>query len=214
MAGTLCGVGAGRRPMENSMLHRLRMTLAVIPVFAAGLACALGVSGCVGIAASPGIEDKGRGSPLPFPAVAENAVAAIRHVTRRYPIEGQYAVNLPMSLTQEECWEVIRRLGDENARNLTEETKSLPILHVESVRIIGDMATVQVQRPLVPGGGPTPGGEGAVTQALEVQLRGGVQAWRVTAVRPWMLGAQRPPALYVLDGEGVPPPRPGYRSGN
>lgn len=197
------------------MRHQNRMSRGAVAVVLLGLAGVFGgVTGCVGSAASPGVTDDRREAMLPFPAVAENIIAAVRWVTNRHPIEGPYALNLPSSLTESECQEIVRRLKDPNARLLTEETKTLPIIHIESVRIVGDMATVQVHRPITPAGGPAPAGEGAVTQAMEVQLRGGVQPWRVTAVRPWMLGAQVPPRLKILGGPPTPPPRPTYESSN
>lgn len=158
------------------------------------LAIALAIpASCVGVSTNPSIYDDPNARPVASSAIVEITAAAVRHVVSRYPVNAPYALNLPASIPDHQAALIIKRLSNTQANLLTEATASLPIYHVETVRVLGDEAIVQVHRPVSVG---SPEG-GAVTQAIEVKCRGGVQPWRVVATRGLMLGAIPAPPQYL-----------------
>ncbi len=173
-------------------MSRPRRMPFILPLFAASLAIAAGLPACVGVSTNPSIYDDPNARPVASAAIVEITSAAVRHVVSRYPVQGPYALNLPASIPDHQASLIIKRLGD-NANLLTDATQSMPRFHVESVRVLGDEAIVQVHRPI-----SVSGGEGQpVTQAIEVKCRGGVQPWRVVATRGLMLGAIPTPPPYL-----------------
>lgn len=169
-----------------------RRMSALIPTLAASLAIAATLPACVGVSTNPSIYDDPNARPVASAAIVEITSAAVRHVVSRYPVQGSYAVNLPSSIPDHQAELIIKRLNDD-ANLLTEATQSLPVFHVESVRVLGDEAIVQVHRPVT-----LASAEGKpVTQAIEVKCRGGVQPWRVVATRGLMLGAIPAPPYYL-----------------
>ncbi len=167
-----------------------RRTPTVLALLAALIAIP---AGCVGVSTNPSIYDDPNARPVAAASIVEITAAAVRHVVSRYPSNGPYALNLPSSISDHQASLIVKRLAPSDAHLVTESSKSLPVYHVESVRVLGDEATVQVHRPIA-----VPAGEGQpVTQAIEVKCRGGVQPWRVVATRGLMLGAIPPPPLYL-----------------
>lgn len=185
-------------------------------VLAAALAGAgaLAVAGCVGYATSPSNTKAPFEKPSPIYAVQEICAASVAYVVEKHPIGGPYAVNLPAGLSRTDCERVIRLIKDENARLLTTETQSLPIVHVETVSVIGDGATSRVFRPVglsaVQAGreGAMPTGPTSLTQAMELHVRGGLRPWHVIAMRGLMLGALPTPELNIIPAEGEPAAAP------
>lgn len=166
----------------------------MIPIFAlVALPIAAGLPACVGVSTNPSIYDDPNARPVASAAIVEITTAAVRHVVSRYPVNGPYALNLPASIPDSQAQSIIRRLAASQAQLLTEHSASLPTYHVESVRVLGDEAIVQVHRPINVRGAD----EKPVTQAIEVKCRGGVHPWRVVATRGLMLGAIPPPPPYV-----------------
>lgn len=156
------------------------LTLAALPI------------GCVGVSTNPSIYDDPNARPVASAAVVEITAAAVKHVVSRYPVNGPYALNLPSSIPDHQAALIIKRLAATQAGLVTDAAPTLPVYHVETVRVLGDEAIVQIHRPIT-----VHAGEGQpVTQAIEVKCRGGVQPWRVVATRGLMLGAIPPPPLY------------------
>lgn len=176
-------------------------------------ALALGAGGCVGYATSPTRSKQPFEKPSPIYAVQEICAASAAYVVEKFPINGPYAVNLPAGLSRSDCERIIRLMKDENARVLTASTQSLPIVHVETVSVIGDGATSRVFRPVglsaMQGSGKEatlPGGPTALTQCMELRVQGGLRPWHAVAMRGLMLGAIPTPELNIIPDDGSAPP--------
>ena len=156
-------------------------------------------AGCVGHTTYPPLESDPSRSVLGLNAqndfmARDVATAALHWAVRRYPVEGEYAVNMPAPMTPASQRAVLERLNEPRARLLTSETKSLPIYHLARIWVRGDEATVDVFRPEAGSG---------MDQAITLKLRGGVRPWRVVRTHQWMVGAQPAPALRLVDDPGV-----------
>ncbi len=186
---------------------RIRLALAA-PL---ACACALAGAGCVGYATSPSNTKAPFEKPSPIYAVQEICAVSVAYVVEKHPIGGPYAVNLPAGLSRTDCERVIRLIKDENARLLTTATQTLPIVHVETVSVIGDGATARVFRPVglsaVQSGreGTMPTGPTSLTQSMELHVRGGLRPWHVVAMRGLMLGALATPELNIIPDDGAAP---------
>lgn len=108
-----------------------------------------------------------------------------------------HAVNLPPGIRARIYQGLVDRIGN-GAVPLSQESKDLPIYHVAQVRIRGDEAAVDILRPVVELGQSPEGGP--VYQEIRVNLRGGMQPWRVMSHREWTPGVvARMPDLHYID---------------
>ena len=177
------------------MLRMVRTTLA--------LACAAALlGGCTGYNTWPpqkgvaGIKD---------PNVRPNdqvILTSLQYTVQRYPPDspdGRFAINLPEGINPRLYTWVVARAG-EGAEPLTEDNADLPIYHVKQIKVRGREAEVLVLRPVTEAG---EGPEGAMAyQPITVQMRGGLDGWRVVHRREWLVGLEDPPPLNYLDVPG------------
>lgn len=179
------------------------------------LAGLVSLGGCVGYDSYPSQSDR---SVLRSPAsgfMLAPVAEAVRWASVRYPVEhnaewrsqgeqvlaapadhlgGPFAVNLPQGVSHESYVETMARIGP-LAHALTPETEVLPTFHVLSVWVQGDVARVELLRP-VPG--MTRADGSTVHQPITVKLRGGFRPWRKTFHRVWAMDSiAEPPANYL-----------------
>jgi hypothetical protein len=192
------------------------------------------LAGCVGYSGHP--EAKPVGDPtLSNPNVVSSkdvAATALTWVIKRYPPTGEdgrltmwrefedaktgadgeavprLAVNVGDPAVRDWSYEEIVRRAGRGAVPLTPENESLPIYHVGRVWVEGDMATVDIFRPVVPW--PEGPADQRVYQAITVRLRGGMKPWNVVSHRVWGIGTTPPPPLvyYTTSSEPSTPSRP------
>lgn len=173
-------------------------------VAAITLVACVSVGALVGCIGSAGMDETPQAKRSSMPAIHEICAAAAAYVAEKHPIGGPYAVNLPAGMTERDAQRVLRLMKDPEARILTAQTQSLPIIHVDAVGIVGDSATARVFRPVglsaVQSGkeAPIPTGPTAITQVMEVKLSGGLRPWHVTATRGLQMGAIPPPQLNIF----------------
>jgi hypothetical protein len=201
---------------------RLLALAALAPVFLAG---------CVGYSGHP--EPKPVGDPtLSNPNVVSSkdvAATALEWVIKRYPPTGEdgrltmwmefdepktnpdgtvtprLAVNIGDPAVRQSTYDEFVRRAGRGAVPLTPENESaLPIYHVGRVWVEGDMATVDIFRPVVPW--PEGPASQRAYQAITVRLRGGMKPWNVVAHRVWGIGTTPVPKLvyYPAGDEAVP----------
>lgn len=190
---------------------------------AALLLCVLG--GCVGYSGHP--EPKPVGDPtLSSPNVVSSkdvAATALEWVIKRYPPTGEdgrltmwrefeeapagadgtvvprLAINIGDPDVRASTYDELVRRAGRGAVPLTPENESLPIYHVGRVWVEGDMATVDIFRPVVPW--PDGPANQRAYQAITVRLRGGMKPWNVVAHRVWGIGATPVPPIVYYTGE-------------
>lgn len=164
---------------------------------AAALGCVSApLGGCATYANYParGEKDPAINDPNVFPA-PEVIGVALERVLSRWPVEGEFVVNLPRGMTRRRAEEIVRKLHDPLARLVSIETAGLPAFHVTRVWIRpGARAQVEVLRPIFGIGGRD---EAALYQPVTVKLRQSpLRAWRVDAVRVWPIGQAETPELF------------------
>lgn len=184
-----------------------------------GGATLLGTTGCVNYASYPAAPGSIAIRNPNTPAVEEVMMAGLRWTANRYPPAAlpseldeqsgpRMVINLPpgvRGLVYERVANVIP-----GAEPLSPENSHLPIYHVASIRIRGDQAQLDVFRP-VQSVGLKPTGE-TVYQEIRIDLKGGLQPWRVVNWREWTPGSGETPALNYFTPE-PPRPREGPRVG-
>ena len=138
----------------------------------------------------------------PMPTVAAEAV---RWVARKYPVDGEFVVNLPRGMERETAEKVLARIGLPGARLVSPQTVGLPAYHVTKVWVRESQAAVDVLRPVTDVAAETELGRGAMNyQLFTVRLEGGGLrgSWRVNAApRAWPIGGNEPPELYGWEQE-------------
>ncbi|MBN8596817.1 MAG: hypothetical protein J0L78_03995 [Planctomycetes bacterium] len=138
----------------------------------------------------------------------KNAMAAaLRWTAMRYPPPGgdnaPFAINLPAG-SSEETYERIVSLVGHGAQPISEaNAKTLPVYHVTRVWLRGEIARIDIIRPVFEVA-EKPGG-GHVYRGVEVRLAGGWEPWRVTGSSEYEIGVLEPPALHI---PGTPADRP------
>lgn len=165
-------------------------------VSVAVLASGAGLAGCAMYMNYPPLEgDTSINNPniSPMPEVVE---IGLLEVTRRYPVSGEYVVNLPRGMSVKNAQWVRDGLGDP-ARLVGPGTESLPVFHVTRVWIRGGDARVEVLAPEVRGAGP----RGVVVELNTT----GIGEWRIERVRELAAGAVEAPELFGWDTAGEAP---------
>jgi hypothetical protein len=134
----------------------------------------------------------------PIPSMIRVALA---HVIERWPVEGDYVVNLPRGMNGRRANEIMMKLGDPRAHLPAAEHESLPVYHVTRVWLRpGGTNEVEVLRPVFGVGAP---GVDAEFQPISVRMRRTpLEEWEVDSVRAWPIGMQVPPPLYGWEGQG------------
>ncbi len=164
------------------------------------------LGGCATYANYParGEKDPAINDPNIFPA-PEVIRVALERVLSRWPVEGEFVVNLPQGMTRRRAEEILRKLHDPNARLVSAEAAGLPAFHVTRVWIRpGARAQVEVLRPVFGIGGRD---EAALFQPVTVKMRQSpLTAWRVDAVRVWPIGQAETPELFGWPEEAPPQP--------
>jgi hypothetical protein len=202
-----------------------RMILGTALVGATLLVC-----GCVGYNVYPPEQGTGGFSNPNSPPVYQLMTEALKWAVKKYPPGEQTpptASDVPISPAESEAAASTKGGGGEPARvaislfsemnpqvykyavqevgqgavPLTPETEHLPRYSVSRVWVCGDQAKVDVFKPVV-GMGTDNGAE--LSQAITVNLRGGVKYWRVTSYRVWSIGTFPAPAPEYLGGSVAP----------
>ncbi|MGH7244673.1 MAG: hypothetical protein ACREJD_14770 [Phycisphaerales bacterium] len=138
----------------------------------------------------------------------KNAIAAaIRWTALRYPPPGgdsaPFAINLPAGSSEETYQRIVALVGH-GAQPISEaNSKSMPIYHVTRVWLRGEIARIDIVRPVFevadkPTGGP-------VYRGVEVRLAGGWNPWHVTGSSEYEIGVLEPPALHIPGMENDAP---------
>ncbi len=165
----------------------------------AALACAAcvgslaGLSACTPYARYPEVVgDTAVRDPniAPTPLVM---TVALRRVAARHLGADSYAIELPYAVDEDR----IRRIASELGPGVYvdwEAPEGTPVLAVRSVLVLGDSATVDIERPV---------GGGVETQFLSVRLRSDVLGWRVIGVRSWPVGLDITQTIPPFAGEGA-----------
>lgn len=157
-----------------------------------------GQPGCASYANYPPIGTAKDDAAVNDPNVAPVPTAirvALEHVISRFPVEGEFVVNLPEGMTVRRAEELMMKLGDPRARLPRAETESLPVYHVTRVwlRPAGN-AEVEILRPVFGVGAP---GDQAEFQPVTVRLRRTpLEPFEVDSVRVWPIGIAVPPPLF------------------
>jgi hypothetical protein len=162
------------------------------------------------------------------PATEDVIAAGLRWAVNKYPPDGdtsldaprtttstsgaRAAVNVPSGIKPTAYQRIATEAGGTRGGvvPLTPQTQNLPIYHVGWVRIRGDEAYMTIFRPVTSIGGEST--SGAVYQEIRLGLRGGLQPWTVTSVRPWEVGTKPAPESNYYVPE--PAPAAGQRSPN
>ncbi len=165
---------------------------------AAALCAAL--VGCGGYTTYPAPES-GPGADAAFnsPNVAPGPdviYTALQYTIDRFPVDGPYALNLPPELSDKRVEYIFDLLDDPDAYSLTENTRDLPVYHVDRLWIRTTRAEVDVFRPVV----DVPGPEGRqVTQRVTVNLEPRFARWRVVSARSSAIGLAPPPEPFFRE---------------
>lgn len=138
----------------------------------------------------------------------KNAMAAaLRWTALRYPPPGgenaPFAINLPAGSSEETYQRVIELIG-RGAQPVSEaNANSLPVYHVTRVWLRGEIARIDIVRPVFEVA-DKPGG-GHVYRGVEVRLAGGWKPWHVTGSSEYEIGVLEPPALHIPGQPGNAP---------
>jgi hypothetical protein len=187
----------------------------------AGISLAAFGGGCASYATYPAQPRNIAINDPNFVAMEEVMMVGLRHVVNKYPPGGRQtsfdaaapapasgeveepklALNLPQGVRPRVYERVARAMGHGTVP-LTPEVSHLPIYHVTHVRVRGDMAQINISRPVtdLP---PSPTGE-AVMQEIKLQLRGGLSPWKVVTTREWDPGIAELPPLNYYRPQGEP----------
>jgi len=164
------------------------------------------LGGCVSWASYPAQPGEAAVKNPNDPAIIDVIHTSMSWVISKYPPStqptartdaAQLAVNLPPGIRARIYQGLADRIGH-GAVPLSQESKGLPTYHIAQVRIRGDEAAVDILRPVVELGASPEGGP--VYQEIRVNLRGGMQPWRVMSHREWTPGVvARMPDLHYID---------------
>lgn len=162
-------------------------------VLAATLAAGVGgLGGCALYMNYPPLEgDTSINNPnvTPMPEVVG---LGLQETIRRYPVSGEYVVNLPRGTTRATAEWVRQGLGD-SARLVEPETQGLPVYHITRVWIRGGEARVEVLAPDVEG----------EQRGVVVELHTtGIGEWRVERFRVLASGAVAEPEMFGWSAKG------------
>ncbi|MBL8746125.1 MAG: hypothetical protein JNK58_07195 [Phycisphaerae bacterium] len=188
--------------MTASRTHTVRTRTLAALVGTLTLAAAGMLSGCASYANYPAIgtakDDAAVNDPnvAPVPTLMRTALL---HVVNRFPVEGDYVVNLPEGMTARRAQEFMMKLGDPRARLPQAESESLPVYHITRVWLRpGGTSEVEILRPVYGVGAP---GDQAEFQPVTVRLRRTpLEPYKVDSVRVWPIGIAVPPPLFGWDG--------------
>lgn len=190
--------------MNRSRTLKLLGGMSVVVAGLLGIGALSCVVGCASYANYPAIgtaqDDAAVNDPnvAPVPTVIRSALL---HVIERFPVEGDFVVNLPEGMTSRRAQEFMMKLGEPRARLPQAESESLPVYHVTRVwlRPAGS-AEVEILRPVYGVGAP---GDKPEFQPVTVRLRRTpLEPYRVDSVRVWPIGIAVPPPLYGWTDEG------------
>ena len=123
---------------------------------------------------------------LPSPLVMRLALQRVadRHLTSSgIGQAGAYDILLPEDVSDRVASDIARQLGDEVYVTNTLH-QDVPVLAIRRVIVLGDTATVDVERP-VPAAG--------ARQLITVRLRSSIRGWRVEGLRSWPVGLEIAP---------------------
>ncbi|GAB4515865.1 MAG: hypothetical protein Tsb0013_20470 [Phycisphaerales bacterium] len=118
---------------------------------------------------------------LPSPLVMRLALQRV--ASRHMPGVDAYDILLPKGVTDEVASDIARKLG-ENVYVTRTLKQDAPVLVVRRVFVLGDTATVDVERPV---------DAADARQILTVRLRSDIRGWRVIGVRSWPVGLRFTP---------------------
>ncbi len=144
------------------------------------------------------------------PPVPTAMSTALRWVVDRYPpndegFTGQttlapFAVSFPLRTRPGVGEMVLRQATLPHAQMLTVENESLPVYRIGRVWVRGDMATVDVFRPiptLQKGSDDQP-----FYQCITVNLRSGLSPWRIVSHKVWSVGTVDLPLVNYMTSKG------------
>lgn len=181
-----------------SKMNRLITRTACAALSVAVFAALAGTPGCASYANYPAIgtakDDAAVNDPniAPVPTVMRTA---LMHVVERFPVDGEYIVNLPEGMTVRRAEEFMMKLGDPRASLPQAETESRPVYHITRIwlRPAGS-AEVEILRPVYGVGAP---GDQPEFQPVTVRMRKTpLEPFKVDSVRVWPIGIAVPPPLY------------------
>lgn len=186
---------------------RTRKIQQLAPIGFAGLivlAALAGPSGCASYANYPPIgtaqDDAAVNDPnvAPVPTLMRTALL---HVVDRFPVEGDFVVNLPEGMTARRAHEFMLKLGQPRASLPQAETETRPVYHITRVWLRpGGTSEVEILRPVFGVGTP---GDQAEFQPVTVRLRHTpLEPYKVDSVRVWPIGIAVPPPLFGWDEAG------------
>ncbi len=189
----------------------MKMTRSVL--FAGLLLIAGSLSGCISWASYPAAPGETAVQDPNAPVIEEIMMAGMKWAVAKHPPidangrhvgNGRVAINLPPGVKPKVYRRVAEAAGG-GAEPVSEANKNLPTFHVQSLRVRGDEASINIICP-VTSLGAAPGG-GAVYQEVKIGISGGLHFWRVENFREWAPGAVAPPLnLYVQEPDYVPEP--------
>ena len=119
---------------------------------------------------------------LPSPIVMRLALQRVadRHLRTA---DGAYDILLPVGVNDSVASDIARELGDEVYVTSTLD-QEVPVLAIRRVIVLGDTATVDVERPV-------PNVD--ARQLITVRLRSSIRGWRVEGLRSWPVGLEVAP---------------------
>ena len=118
------------------------------------------------------------------------AAAALQWVVRRHPVEGMYAINLPVGTSTETAERIAESLGPMAViPELTEV--DLPVYHIPRVWIRLSDAKVDVVYPMSNAMGEP------IERGVTAWLNGGIRDWTVSRGQYWNPGTVPTPAIWV-----------------
>lgn len=165
-------------------------------------ACAMGL-GCVGCATYANYPEIGNDVAVNDPNIAPLPTletVALRWVVEKYPVKGDYVVNLARGTERGRAESIAKNVG-KDARIVSSESAGLPAYHVSRIWLRGDRAEVDVMRPV---------GEAGAYQTVTVRLKSEFGRWVVSSAKTWPVGMGEVPDLY---GWGERPAKQGSEKG-
>lgn len=188
-------------------------TRAYVPGLALGAVLAgvslVGPAGCIGhnniepIPGAVGFEDPNN-APVP-----QIMVAALNWLVLRYPPQGgdgpagmvepdPFAVSFPLNLRGDTVEWIQRQTFPGKLQASTLDNLDRPTYRIGRVWVRGDMAFVDIFRPVPQLSGGSAGGASVVYQPITLHMRGGLQNWHFTSHRIYQPGALPVPEETVL----------------
>ena len=194
---------------------RFAAAAAALPLLALALS---GLGGCLGYNNIEPIEGASGWTNPNSPPVPTAMSTALRWVVDRYPPSDEgftghtttmpFAVSFPTTTRPEIGEMVLSQATLPHARPLTTDTESLPTYLIGRVWVRGDMATVDIFRP-VPTLAKDKDGK-PFYQCITVNLRSGLSPWRIVSHRVWSVGSVDVPLANYMTrkGSGIVPEAP------